>query len=263
MVVFSLIRLSKQYPFALKYEHNSCFQNTSFTHVLSRGKIDMTVNSSKPSGMRRQPRQARSKERVNQILDVAEGMFISEGYDATTTNAIAARAKVPIGSLYQFFPDKAAIVEALTMRYMDLLHQRLMELDADKKTNLSLSSYVERTIATVERFFRDYPGYHAIFMQIQGTIPELEAIEMAADAQFVQTFAASLSQSYLGLNDADYEAIAFVLVKAIGTLLWLSLSQEEIFRQRLVTETKRLMLSYLQSYFPNGEKAHNTREPQV
>jgi hypothetical protein len=39
-----------------------------------------------------------------------------------------------------------------------------------------------------------------------------------------------------------------VLVKAIGTLLWLSLSQEKVFRQRLVAETKRLTLSYLQSY---------------
>jgi AcrR family transcriptional regulator len=213
--------------------------------------------------MRRQPRQARSKERVDRVLDVAEEMFISDGYDATTTNTIAARAKVPIGSLYQFFPDKGAIVEALTIRYMDLLHQRFTELYANKKTNLSLASYVERTIETVERFFSDYPGYHAIYMQIQETMPEIEAIEKAADARLVKTFAAFLSQSYSGLERADYEAIAFVLVKAIGTLLWLSLSQEESFRQRLVIETKRLMLGYLQSYFPSGETAHSTIESQV
>jgi hypothetical protein len=48
----------------------------------------------------------------------------------------------------------------------------------------------------------------------------------------------------------NYAAIDFVLVKAIGTLLWLSLSQENLFRQRLITQTKRLTLSYLQSYFP-------------
>ncbi len=45
-----------------------------------------------------------------------------------------------------------------------------------------------------------------------------------------------------------YEAIAFVLVKMIGILLWTSLSQEKTFRQQLVRETKRLTLSYLQSY---------------
>jgi AcrR family transcriptional regulator len=70
--------------------------------------------------MRRQPRQARSQERVKQILDVAEQMFIAEGYDAATTNAIAVRAGVPIGSLYQFFPDKGAIVQALAVRYMEV-----------------------------------------------------------------------------------------------------------------------------------------------
>lgn len=213
----------------------------------------MTANPSKPSGMRRQPRQARSQERVNQILDVAEQMFISEGYDATTTNAIAARAKVPIGSLYQFFPDKAAILQALTMRYIELLHQRFTELHTAETASLPLSTYVDRVIDATDQFFIDHPGYHAIFMQVQGTMPELEAIETAADAQLIQDLATFLSQYYLGLDHADYEAIAFVLVKAIGTLLWLSLSHEKVFRQRLVAETKRLTLSYLQSYFPMCE----------
>lgn len=213
----------------------------------------MTANPSKPSGMRRQPRQARSQERVNQILDVAEQMFISEGYDAATTNAIAARAKVPIGSLYQFFPDKAAIVQALTMRYMELLHQRFTELHTAETASLPLSTYVDRVIDATDQFFSDHPGYHAIFMQVQGTMPELEAIETAADAQLIQDLATFLSQYYSGLDHADYQAIAFVLVKALGTLLWLSLSHEKVFRQRLVAETKRLTLSYLQSYFPMCE----------
>lgn len=72
----------------------------------------MSTSLSGPTGMRRQPRQARSQERVNRILDVVEALFISEGYTATTTSAISKRAKVAIGSLYQFFPDKAATVKA-------------------------------------------------------------------------------------------------------------------------------------------------------
>jgi len=72
----------------------------------------MAESSSPAGGMRRKPRQARSQERVNRILDVAEKLFASQGYAATTTNAIAAQAQVPIGSLYQFFPDKTAILKA-------------------------------------------------------------------------------------------------------------------------------------------------------
>ena len=187
---------------------------------------------------------------MNQILDVAEQMFIAEGYGAATTNAIAARAKVPIGSLYQFFPDKGAIVAALAMRYTEQLHQRFMELETADLNNLPLSVYIDRIIDTTSQFFTDYPGYYAIFMQVQGTVPELEEIENASDAQLIQDFSTSLSRYYSGLDDNDYGAIAFVLVKSIGTLLWLSLGQGTSFQQRLVTETKRFTLNYLQSYFP-------------
>lgn len=217
----------------------------------------MATNSSKATGMRRQPRQARSQERVNQILDVAEQMFISEGYDATTTNAIAARAKVPIGSLYQFFPDKAAIVQALTMRYMELLHQRFAALHTPEAANLPLPTYVDQVIDATDQFFIDHPGYHAIFMQVQNKIPELEAIETAADAQLIQELATFLSLRDAALEQVNVDAISFVLVKAIGTLLWLALGQEQPLRQQLVIEIKRLTLSYLQSYFRASELPPN------
>lgn len=202
-------------------------------------------------GMRRTPRQARSQERVNRILDVAEDLFARQGYAATTTNAIAAQAQVPIGSLYQFFPDKTAILQALALRYEEKLHQELAVMDEAEFVTLSLSDYVNQLIDTTDRFFTDNPSYHAIFMEVQGTIRELEEIDEATDAQLIQDLASSLARRGAGLEPADYEAIAFVLVKAIGTLLWLSLSQEKTFRQRLVVETKRLTLQYLQSYFPS------------
>jgi len=209
----------------------------------------MSTSSPNPTGMRRQPRQARSQERVNRILDVAEELFIAEGYNATTTNAIAKRANVAIGSLYQFFPDKTAILQGLALRYGELLYQRLSEPDAETLAALPLAVYVEQIIDATDQFFTDYPGYYAIFMPLLGTMPELQKIEAAVDAQLIQDMATELSLRNAGLEAADCEAIAFVLVKAIGTLLWLALGQEKAFRQRLVVETKRLTLHYLQSYF--------------
>lgn len=211
----------------------------------------MSESSLTAGGMRRKPRQARSQERVNRILDVAEELFASQGYAATTTNAIAARAQVAIGSLYQFFPDKTAILQALALRYAEKLHQQLAAIDEIEQNTLPLSDYVDQLIDTTDRFFTDNPSYHAIFMEVQGTIRELEAIDEATDAMLIRDLANSLAKRNARLESADYEAIAFVLVKAIGTLLWLSLSQENTFRQRLVKETKRFALTYLQSYFPS------------
>jgi AcrR family transcriptional regulator len=210
----------------------------------------MAESKSNTVGMRRKPLQARSQERVKRILEVAEELFITEGYMATTTNAIATRAQVPIGSLYQFFPDKSAILQALALRYSELLHQALFGVDHDELAALSLPAYVDWLINTTDQFFRDNPGYRATFMEMQGTVSELEAIEEVADRRMIQDLAASFAQRLPGLDSSDYEMIAFVLVKAIGTLLWLSLGQTPEAGQRLVTETKRLTLHYLQSYFP-------------
>lgn len=210
----------------------------------------MSESPSTASGMRRKPRQARSQERVNRILDVSEELFASQGYAATTTNAIATHAQVPIGSLYQFFPDKTAIVQALALRYADKLHQALTTLDEAELAKLSLSDYANRLIDTTDRFFTENPSYYAIYMETQGTIRELQEIDEATDARLIRELASSLANRDARLEPADYEAIAFVLVKTIGTLLWLSLSQEPTFRQRLIEETKQIVLSYLQSYFP-------------
>ncbi len=212
--------------------------------------MPMSKSPPPPGGMRRQPRQARSQERVTRILDVAEELFASQGYAATTTNAIATQAQVPIGSLYQFFPDKTAILQALALRYGEMLNQELIIIDEAASTTLALADYVNQLIDTTDRFFTDNPSYYAIFMEVQGTIRELTEIDQATDAQLIQDLASSLARRDAQLAPADCEAIAFVLVKTIGTLLWLALGQEEPFRQRLVAETKRLALQYLKSYFP-------------
>lgn len=66
--------------------------------------------------MRKEPRQKRSREMVSRLLDATAATLAEQGLDGTTTNHIAERAGVSIGSLYQYFPDKNALVEALLER---------------------------------------------------------------------------------------------------------------------------------------------------
>ena len=73
----------------------------------------MTEYSHSSSRLRRQPKQQRGKERVEKILDAAAAVFDEVGYSEATTHLIAAKAGTAIGSLYQFFPDKAAIFNAM------------------------------------------------------------------------------------------------------------------------------------------------------
>lgn len=66
--------------------------------------------------MRKAPKQKRSREMVSRLLDATAATIAERGLDGTTTNHIAEQAGVSIGSLYQYFPDKEALVEALLTR---------------------------------------------------------------------------------------------------------------------------------------------------
>ena len=70
------------------------------------------------AGRVREPRQARSRARVAQILASADSILSVEGFEALTVRRIAQEAGVPVGSIYQFFPDKAAVVDALAHGYI-------------------------------------------------------------------------------------------------------------------------------------------------
>lgn len=67
---------------------------------------------------RKKPSQSRSQATVDVILDAAARIFVETGFDAATTNAIAERAGVSIGSLYQYFPNKLALLAALKERHI-------------------------------------------------------------------------------------------------------------------------------------------------
>src|SRR3954447_22532978 len=85
--------------------------------------------------LRRVPRQARSRERLQRMLDAADALLAAEGAEALTTTRVAEAAGVSVGSLYQYLPDKEAIVEALAGRYLvefeGLMERMVAEVEAD------------------------------------------------------------------------------------------------------------------------------------
>src|SRR5690349_19916436 len=88
----------------------------------------MTENPAAEIGPRRRPMQRRSAERYQRILNVCAELLDEVGFAGLTTTAVAKRAEVPIGTVYQFFADKSALVHALAARnlqnYMDRLSRR-------------------------------------------------------------------------------------------------------------------------------------------
>lgn len=80
---------------------------------------------------RKKPRQDRSRLTVDAILDATARILVSEGYDWASTNRVAERAGVSIGSLYQYFPNKEALVGELVDRFSRQITTMVVERFAD------------------------------------------------------------------------------------------------------------------------------------
>jgi AcrR family transcriptional regulator len=121
------------------------------------------VNSSpSPDRLRNAPIQARSRERLRRVLDAADEALAAEGANAFTTTLVAAQAGVPSGSIYRFFPDKEAIVEALAVRYWSDLEDLVAGVaDADGVT--PLDDPVAGVLDVLIAGFRARPGFLALW----------------------------------------------------------------------------------------------------
>src|SRR6185437_15341352 len=75
---------------------------------------------------RKLPRQDRSRATVDAILEAAARVLVKEGFERTTTNRVAEAAGVSVGSLYQYFPSKEALVAALVDRHNEEMRAEVL-----------------------------------------------------------------------------------------------------------------------------------------
>ena len=112
--------------------------------------------------LRNAPLQARSRVRLGRVLDGAEEVLEREGAGGLTTTAVARAAGVSVGSVYRFFSDKQAIIEALAVRYWsdfaDLV-AGVAEADALEP----LAEPVEEILSVLAAGFRARPGFLALW----------------------------------------------------------------------------------------------------
>lgn len=106
----------------------------------------------------RAPSRRRGHERVATLLSAASECFVEKGYDATTMTEIAARAEASIGSLYQFFPTKEALAEALMTHHANGLNESMERLVA-QTPEWSTEELAARLIRTFVDYRRQHPSF--------------------------------------------------------------------------------------------------------
>ena len=197
----------------------------------------------------RLPKQARSRERFDRILDAAAELFVEVGYDAVTADDIAARADTSVGGLYRFFPDKLAVFHALADRYFNQLQALFTALHTDKTAHLPLEDYINHMIDAFDQFVVANPGYRAVFAQSRLISTEILSMDTAFNQAIVQQLADFFAVRNPLLEPEQRNLIAAVSVEVGSVLEILSLTRDQGFRQQVLVETKKLLIAYLKQYF--------------
>lgn len=132
---------------------------------------------------RKRPQQERSRETVRAILEAAARIFEQDGIEAATTDRIAARAGISVGSLYQYYPNKDAILVALAHCHLlesaAALAPGLTALDADPPLDAALLPLVRATALLHSARSR---LHHMLFTQALPDPSLWQAIGVARDA---------------------------------------------------------------------------------
>jgi AcrR family transcriptional regulator len=121
-------------------------------------------NSHSTSGVepRKLPVQERSRALYARLLDEAARIFDDLGYHATTTNAVAAAAGVSIGSLYQYFPNKDALLVALADRHLDDVRPLVGALSLRMRTEEPDAEELSRELVAAAMQWNDSDRLHEL-----------------------------------------------------------------------------------------------------
>jgi AcrR family transcriptional regulator len=189
-------------------------------------------------------RQARGARRIELILDVAAEVFAAVGFEAATTNAIAARAGISPGSLYQFFPNKDAIAEALAARFAARLQATQEDAFAPEIAALPLDGMIDRVVDPLVAFYLAHPGFLALFAG-SDVSPRLAAVTHDFHEGVVERAERILAARTPRLPRAKRQRVARVSVQIVRALLPLIASVDPAERPAMVAELKAVQRGYL------------------
>jgi AcrR family transcriptional regulator len=163
---------------------------------------------------RREPTQARSRARVEAILDAAEAAIGTNGVAGTTMSAIAERAEVSMASVYQYFPDLKAVIWAMSERFNAEVRADLPELLSDISGPEDARERISAAVTEYHQRFSGRLGLRAIWTS-SASDPELAAQNLADSRANGRAVAAAL-RDVSDLPAPELDRRAFLVAQMTG-----------------------------------------------
>ena len=187
----------------------------------------------------KEPKRERGKQRVAALIDAGAELFAEKGYEATTMTEIASRAGAAIGSLYQFFPSKEALAEALFNRFAEraaAAFQRVEELAPGRSARELADLFIDYKLG----LGTDRDAAIALSGAVAGIVDRRKPLGDALRGRI----AAILSAANRSLDEHEAAAAAVIVNQVMKMIPALGVTEGER-AAALIGEARKLMALYI------------------
>lgn len=194
---------------------------------------------------RKRPRQERSKATVETILAATARVLVKRGFDGLTTNAVADAAGVSIGSLYQYYPNKEALVAALIEQHVEDMNAAILS-ELTRVAQLPMAEAVRAVIELTIRAHSIEPELHRVLTEQVPRVGRMARLrELDGICQRMVAGILGARRDELAITDPD--TAAFVLVASIEAITHRAalFAPERLRDPRLIDEAVALVTRYL------------------
>lgn len=199
---------------------------------------------SSPEPQTRVPKRQRGHERVAVLIDAAARVFLEKGYDAATMTEIAAAANSSIGSLYQFFPTKPLLAEALHVDRLQHLNRGLAEL-AEKTRGRSAAEIGDAIFTRLGRFIEDHPEFPVL--AARRDVPKERKAKSRAELRASIT---ALLRNAEPSVERDVDLLAALVLELLRIVVAAASDPDGSGDPRLVGELRRMLRKRLEEVMP-------------
>jgi AcrR family transcriptional regulator len=215
-----------------------------------KAAFDMSVKKKRPISLdgRLKPTQERAKDSVELILSTAARLLDEVGVERFNTNLLAERANIRVRTVYRYFPNKYAVIVALTKalavewdRWESQFYTRMADPSADWRQALSDNHVRWMKIA------RGVPGALSVLQAMDST-PELKYLHVDIFESQVQKLVAALRTRGLKLPPVHLLSVARTVINSMNTGMDLSLRLKGNEYRQITLELAASQAAYLEKY---------------
>ena len=205
---------------------------------------DMGAESMDRIGLRRKPKQERSIQRLDLILAAAARIIAEKGVSAMRMTELAIAAKVPIGSVYQYFPEKAAIVKALFDQHASAIQTKTAAMFSDVQ---SLDQALDLVCDIIDWYYDSYhddPVYLGVWMGTE-TDQDLLQLNIEHSGRVAGIFHDAVRRLAPDLCDEEMFARTYLFSHLIGAVIRLAAVSDKELARRMLDQWKRVIRASL------------------